>query len=105
MAGLWEHWQGQGGAEIESCTLLTTASHGVVAQIHHRMPVILSRDNYRQWMDAAETDPGQVLPYLGATPFDRLASFPVNTLVNNPRNDVPACIEPQPSEGEFFPAI
>ena len=66
------------------------------------MPVIIARDNYRQWMDPAATDPRRVVSLLCAMPSERLASSPVNPLVNDPRNDVPACIEPQQSEGKFF---
>jgi putative SOS response-associated peptidase YedK len=49
-AGLWEGW-GKHGEEIRSCTVLTTDANGLVGEIHHRMPVILSPENYDLWLD------------------------------------------------------
>ena len=41
MAGLWEHWLGPDGSEIESCTIIVTDANALLAPIHDRMPVIL----------------------------------------------------------------
>ena len=48
IAGLWEHWEGQDGQVIESCTLLTTEPNDRLAPIHNRMPVILDPKDYNQ---------------------------------------------------------
>jgi putative SOS response-associated peptidase YedK len=52
LAGLWEHWAGD-GEEVVSCTILTTAANELVAQFHprKRMPVVLDgEDAYRLWL-------------------------------------------------------
>lgn len=67
-AGLWEHWTGADGSEIESCTILTTDANAAVARIHDRMPVILPDDTYDLWLDL-ETPPGALQKLL--TPYDR----------------------------------
>ena len=87
-AGLWEKWH-----DIESCTILTTDANELMAQIHDRMPVILSPNDYGEWLDPAAPEPGKLL-----TPFpsDELVSYPVNPAVNNARNEGPECIEPVP---------
>src|SRR3989449_488160 len=51
IAGLWEHWEGQDGQVIESCTLLTTEPNDLLAPVHNRMPVILDPKDYAQWLD------------------------------------------------------
>ena len=50
-AGLWEHWLGADGSEIESMAILTTEANSDVASIHDRMPVILPKESYSEWLD------------------------------------------------------
>src|SRR5206468_106418 len=42
-AGLWEIWENSAGDEVHSCTVITTAANELLQEIHHRMPVILTR--------------------------------------------------------------
>jgi len=85
-AGLWEKWQA-----IESCTILTTEANELSAQIHDRMPVILSSNDYSEWLDPLAKEPGKLL-----TPFpaSEMSAIPVNPIVNNARNEGPECVEP-----------
>jgi putative SOS response-associated peptidase YedK len=125
MAGLWERWTptekqtaldefGGGGPDrsvepLETFTVLTTEPNDLVADLHHRMAVILPEGREREWL-TAETrlrrvsrtrlsgvengtaeDPGHLLePY----PADRMRAYPVSRAVNDPANDSPALIEP-----------
>ena len=91
-AGLWEWWQGGEGSEILSCTIITTTPNSLMASIHDRMPVILPAEAYAQWLDPAEQKPEQLDPLLVPYPAELMQAYPVSTLVNNPRNDVPDCI-------------
>lgn len=65
-AGIWEHWTGADGAEIESCAIVTTDANSSVARIHDRMPVILPEETYNRWLDpnspSAELQP-LLIPY------------------------------------------
>ena len=58
------------------------------------MPVILDACDYDLWLDPAVQDPERLRPLLA--PFDaaRMTARPVNTYVNNARNQGPACLEP-----------
>ncbi|MBW2229840.1 MAG: SOS response-associated peptidase [Deltaproteobacteria bacterium] len=95
IAGLWEEWTDKVSGEIvESCTLLTTDANEVVARIHHRMPVLLDAADYAGWLDPKLAEPQDVQGLLVAAPEDMLESIRVSTLVNSPRNNQPACIEP-----------
>lgn len=89
-AGLWESWQNGDGSTLLSCVIITTDSNERLAPIHHRMPVILSRRQYGQWLDPTNPPPDLLTPY----PASRLTAYAVSTVVNNPRNDTPECIEP-----------
>mgnify|MGYP001496191108 CR=1 FL=1 len=92
-AGLWDCWQ-SGEQTIESCTIITTEANQLIKPIHHRMPVMLDRELEEQWLDLHVTDREWLKSLL--TPFDekRMEGYPVSTLVNNPRNDSSAIVEP-----------
>jgi putative SOS response-associated peptidase YedK len=92
-AGLWEHWEGDAEL-IESFTILTTKANELVRPLHHRMPVILPVEHYPLWLDADTRDAGALQALLAPCPAEALTAFPVGTEVNNPRNDLPLCIEP-----------
>jgi putative SOS response-associated peptidase YedK len=90
-AGLWERWK-RDEQEIESCTIITTEANELMAPIHNRMPVIVAPDDYQLWLDTAsalDRLPELLKPY----PAAGMEAYAVSTTVNNPRNDVPECVE------------
>ncbi len=93
IAGLWSRWQGGEGEPIRSCTLLTTAPNELTAQVHDRMPVILPPAAYATWLNP-QTDALTLQSLLVSYPAEDMVAFPVTTMVGNPRNDSPRCIEP-----------
>jgi SOS response associated peptidase (SRAP) len=52
-ARLWETWTSLESAQIESCTILTTAANDVIRPLHDRMPVMLTADRFETWLDPA----------------------------------------------------
>jgi putative SOS response-associated peptidase YedK len=90
-AGLWESWRDQANTIVESCTILTTTPNSVAAEVHDRMPVILSTDDYDLWLDPGVTNPSRILDCL--KPFDPAAmrKYPVSSRVNRPENDDADC--------------
>jgi putative SOS response-associated peptidase YedK len=92
-AGLWDKWKDPAGKEILSCTILTTEANALLKNIHDRMPVILSPDDYDLWLDPGVTDLVQVGDLL--KPFDSrlMRVYPVNSTVNKVANDSPECAE------------
>ena len=91
-AGLAEHWH-RGEQVIDSCTLITTDPNELMADIHDRMPVILSPDDYDLWLDPEFQDKEKLQALLRPYPEDELTAYPVSTTVNNPKNESPECIE------------
>ncbi|TFD99580.1 SOS response-associated peptidase [Jeotgalibacillus salarius] len=53
-AGLWESWR-NGEELIRSCTILTTEPNELMSDIHNRMPVILERSSFDQWLNPDES--------------------------------------------------
>ncbi|MBD2085292.1 SOS response-associated peptidase [Trichocoleus sp. ST-U3] len=86
-AGLWEHWEGEDGEEIDSCTILTTEPNEVMRPIHNRMPVILDPKDYDLWLDSQVQKPELLQPLLRPYSAEEMATYPVSTKVNKPMND------------------
>jgi putative SOS response-associated peptidase YedK len=55
-AGLYETWISPDNKEINTCVIITTAANELIAPVHDRMPVILSNDQERVWLDSDGVD-------------------------------------------------
>ncbi len=92
-AGLWEAWNDDGGPEIRSCAILTTAPNALAGEIHDRMPVILPAGSYDAWLDP-EAEKEELVTLLAPYPEAEMEGYPVSRFVNSPSNNDPRCIEP-----------
>jgi len=82
------------GEPIESCTILTTDANELMMPIHDRMPVIIPPEQFDIWLDPAVHDEKVLSEMLRPSASDDMTAYPISTLVNSPKNDVAACIEP-----------
>lgn len=92
-AGLWETWKSPEGEVVNSCTILTTEANGLMGAIHDRMPVILTEEGEKTWLDPKIEDPhilGKLLK-----PFDsaEMEAFEVSDAVNSPKHNGPELIQ------------
>lgn len=92
MAGIWDQWTNPEGEEIRSFAILTTSPNSLMKKIHDRMPVILDRENEKNWIE--DTSPEGLLELLKPCSASSLIAYPVSTLVNSPRNDSKEILEP-----------
>ncbi|MCP2167979.1 SOS response-associated peptidase [Goodfellowiella coeruleoviolacea] len=108
MAGIWSVWwdrDDEGGSRpVVTCAVLTTDAIGEMATIHHRMPLLLSRERWADWLDPDRTDPADLL----APPEDDLVAGlelrPVTTAVNSVKNNHPGLTEPVAISAAEMPA-
>lgn len=94
-AGLWERWAPPQGDALETCSILTTSANHTIAEIHDRMPVILTPRNYDAWL-AADTPSETLHALLKPATEDFLQLTPITPTVNNVRNTGPECLTPSP---------
>ena len=52
MAGVWQEWEVDGN-RITSCAIVTTDANAKMAEIHHRLPVILGPNEWPLWLGEA----------------------------------------------------
>lgn len=101
MAGLWEPRQ-RGAGQDCSITILTTDPNEVIEPIHDRMPVVLRREDERDWL---RSDPEQRFALCEPQRETGLEAYPISRDINNPAYDDPAVIVPNETSqrglGEF----
>lgn len=93
LAGIWETWKTPEGAQLETFSILTTTANSLIQPLHDRMPVILRPEDYSLWLSRHMHDPHALEQLYKPFPPDQMTSYKVSTLVNNVRNDSPACID------------
>lgn len=86
-AGLYDEFAGTSGEPTSSYTIITTAANELSADYHHRMPVILSREDEEEWASPDQTDAHAVLQLVRQFPSELMTARPVSSLVNNVRNN------------------
>lgn len=100
LAGLWETWEDPDAHPLRTFTILTTNANARLRDIHDRMPVVIPPDGRALWLDGGEGAHGEggdeeaLLALLAPSPDPLLEYYEVSRIVNSPRNDSPACIEP-----------
>ncbi|OSM04172.1 hypothetical protein MAIT1_04023 [Magnetofaba australis IT-1] len=94
MAGVWESWRSPDGDRIDSFSVLTTGPNELVEEIHNRMPVIVKRDDYALWLDGGEQRLEMLQPIMRPYFASDMAMDRVDDIVNSPRNDSAACMQP-----------
>ena len=101
LAGIWEHWMGAEGSELESAAIITTIPNSDIARIHDRMPVVISPEDYEGWLDCRDGLAEEANRLLHSAP-DRLFKVQkVGLGINNSMNEGPDLIVPQ-GQQELF---
>ena len=102
MAGLYEIWRDPDRADDDperfrwTCTVITTDAPDDLGRIHDRMPLMVERERWAEWLDPHR--PAGLDLLVPAAP-GRLEAYPVAPLVSNVRNDGPELVEPLPLAG------
>lgn len=122
MAGLYEFWRDatlpadHPRAWWATCSVITaeaeTGPLGVapaegpasLAEIHPRMPLMLTPDRWDAWLDPARTDPDGLRELLAPPPGGLMRAYPVSTAVSNVRNNGPELLDElaAPEEATLF---
>jgi putative SOS response-associated peptidase YedK len=94
MASLWATWKDpKSGAEIQSCTILTCGPNKVMGELHDRMPVILTENDWTKWLGEEPTNE-ELLAMLKPSPDEALKMWPVDKKVGNVRDKGPELMLP-----------
>jgi putative SOS response-associated peptidase YedK len=98
-AGLYELWRDPAVAEQDpdswlwTATIITTSAPDEIGVIHDRMPMIIDRDRWGDWLDPDLSDVADVRALLVPAAVSGLHTYPVSPMVNSVRNNGPQLIE------------
>jgi putative SOS response-associated peptidase YedK len=94
-AGLWEEFEDTDGNEIQTFNIITAPSNALVNAVHDRMPVILTRQSEKIWLNAASEE-ADLLKCLEGSPSAQMSYYPVSPAIGNMDKDVESLIIPTP---------
>ncbi|MCF6443988.1 SOS response-associated peptidase [Nereida sp. MMG025] len=90
MAGIWQTW-GHGEDAVNTCAVVTTQASGPMADIHHRVPVMIMPDQFGLWLGEQGKGAARLMH---APDDDYLKMHRVSRDVNSNRAEGPDLIEP-----------
>lgn len=84
LAGLWATWH-----DNQTCCVITTAANSLMQAIHERMPVILSPDQWQNWLSPQQHQADTLLPMIRPHEAEAMQAWPVSRELNRAglRND------------------
>ncbi len=101
MAGLYEIWRDKtvadesaDGAFLWSVTVITTSAEDELGHIHDRMPMVVERNRYTDWLDPKVAGTTELARILVPAAPGQLEAFPVSTQVNDVRNNGADLVRP-----------
>ena len=89
-AGVWQVWD-KGATPLTTCAIVTTGANAAIANIHHRMPIILRSDDWAKWLGE---DGKGAATLMKAAPDDLLKFHRVDVAVNSNRASGESLITP-----------
>lgn len=89
-AGVWQDWT-KDETPMTTCAIVTTAANGPIKDVHHRMPVVVSPEDWPLWLGEAGKGAAVLMK---APPGERFAFHRVDPAVNSNRAAGPELIEP-----------
>ncbi len=98
MAGIWDTWKDNEGKDIHTFSIITTEANNKMKEIHWRMPVILSKQNEREWLH--ETNLYRLKKLLTPPDDNMIELYPVSDKINSPNNNGKELIYPVNTENQ-----
>lgn len=89
-AGVWQSWE-KGDAPLKTCAIVTTAANKTMGTIHHRMPVVLRKEDWALWLGEAGHGAARLMQPANE---DALQFWRVDRAVNSNRASGPNLVHP-----------
>lgn len=102
-AGIWDRW-GSGSSAVTTCAIITTKANAAVAELHDRMPVILTPESYGSWLNP-KASPSVLKQLLVPFSASRMSWHPVSSAVNRTDNDRPDLVNRVDTEIGTTPSL
>lgn len=101
--GIMTRWKpGPDLQPIHTFSILTAEPHEVVRPVHHRMPLLVPREDYEPWLDAETAWEPLLASALRESHSARLLHYEASTYGNSTKVEGPACIARAATQGSLF---
>lgn len=91
-AGIVDEWAGKDGGVLTTLALLTQQADGQIADIHHRMPIVVPPDHYADWLNCKGVSSDTAVARLREPIPDAWQVWPVDGAVNRGGVDGPGLL-------------
>jgi len=98
-AGIYELWRDRSMPENDpaawlwTAAVITTTAPDELGEIHDRMPMVIDRASWGDWLDPANSDAADVRALLAPAAAHGLITYPVSLAVNSVRNNGPELVK------------
>jgi putative SOS response-associated peptidase YedK len=92
-AGVWEQEKDKEGNLVNHFSIITTEPNELMSKIHNRMPVILTQEQEKIWLQD-DLDNEHALQLLNPYPTEEMDAYAISTKVNSPKNNNAEIINP-----------
>lgn len=86
-AGLWTSKTREDGSTLYTCTIITKKANTIMSDIHDRMPIILSEESAKIWLNPENKDFKALKLILDSADINDLQFHKVSSRVNKSEND------------------
>ena len=93
-AGLWTTYRREDGTNLFTCTIITTKANTLIQDIHERMPVILTEESAKKWLDPELRDFEVLHKLLTQFESSEMQLHQVSSRVNKIEHDDKEIIKP-----------
>lgn len=93
LAGIWQRWERRGHEPRNGFAILTVDANEDVTPIHHRMPVLVERACFPEWLDRS-LEPRRLRELVAPAPAGTLRFHEVSRRVNSMKEDDAGLVEP-----------
>lgn len=93
-AGLYNVWESPKGEQVPSYTIVTAKANRKMSELHDRMPAMLLKEEWNEWLDPDNHDTSGLKELLKPFPDDAIDFYQVGKGVNSVRNNSPELLEP-----------
>lgn len=90
---IYDLWQGADGSYLPTMAIITTQANYQISQYHHRMPLLLPREDIEAFLAPQMIDKKEIGSFLKPMMEDTLEIYPVSKAVNKVANNYPALVE------------
>src|SRR5699024_77800 len=92
-AGIYHVWESPEGQKVPTYSIITTEANEAMSELHDRMPAMLLKEEFEEWLDPTNADTAGLKELLRPFPDDAIGFYEVSKAVNKGSNKSEELVE------------